>query len=65
VKTRPAETSTAAGAIALLVGLVAGLDGEAVAIAGIALGFLPAAVTALVNAGGIRGFARKLWSGRT
>lgn len=59
----PAEKTTAAGGVALLVGLVAGADTETVAAVGVVLAFVPAAVTTLVNAGGIRGAARKIWGG--
>jgi len=59
----PAETTTGAGAIALLVALVAGLDAEVAAVLGIVLGLVPAAVTTLVNVGGIRGAWRRLLYG--
>lgn len=61
---RPAETTTAGGAVALLAALVLGLPAETAAAVGVALGFVPAVVTFIVNHGGIRGLARKLWQGR-
>jgi len=60
---RPAEITTGAGAVALLLALVLGLDTETVAIVGVVLGFVPAAVTLLVNHGGVRGVIVKLWTG--
>lgn len=63
---RPAETGGAVAAIGGLVALAAGVDepGAVAAIVG-AVGIVPAAVTGLINAGGIRGLARKLWQGRS
>lgn len=62
---RPAETGGAAAAIGGLVALAAGVDdpGVVAAIVG-AVGLVPAAVTGLINSGGIRGFVGKLWRGR-
>ena len=61
---RPAETTTGVGAIALLIALLLGLDSETAAVIGVALGLVPAAVTTLVANGGIRGALRKLYRGR-
>lgn len=64
--TRPAETTAAGGSIALLAGVVLGVDDpETIALIGAAIGLLPAMVTTLVNAGGVRGALRSLWKGRT
>lgn len=62
MKSRPAETA----------GIIAGTGGLAAAIAasnwlaiGVAcVGYVPAAVTFLVNHGGVRGTLRLLWGGK-
>lgn len=61
----PAEKTTGAGGIALLLALVFGLDAEIVAPLGVALGLVPYIVTTLVENGGIRGLVRRIWSGET
>jgi hypothetical protein len=49
IKTRPAEWSAAAGAMAFLIVSILGVDDPAVLTAlGIVIGFIPAAVTAIV-----------------
>jgi cell division protein FtsW (lipid II flippase) len=46
---RPAETAAVAGAIALLIGYVAGIDDRTILTAiGVVIGFIPAAITWLV-----------------
>ena len=50
VKTRPAEWSAAAGALALLIVSVLGVDDPAILTAiGIVIGFIPSAVTSIVE----------------
>jgi hypothetical protein len=50
VTTRPAETGAVAGAAALLVGRLAGVDdADTITAIAVLLGFLPAAITWLVN----------------
>lgn len=62
---RPAETGGAAAAIGSLVAIAAGVTDHGVIAAMIGVvGLVPAAITGLINAGGIRGFASKLWRGR-
>ena len=59
VRRRPAESTSAAGGIAgIAVALTAG-DTTTLIVA--LLGFVPAAVTLLVENGGVRGVARLLW----
>ena len=61
---RPAETGGAVAAIGTLVALVAGVDDPVVVAALVAVvGVVPAAITGLINAGGVRGLAIKLWRG--
>lgn len=63
---RPAETGGATAAIGGLVALLAGVDDPAIVGAIVAfVGLVPAAITGLINAGGISGLARKLWRGRS
>lgn len=65
VRKHPAETSSGAGAVALVVAYLLGVDDpEALVALGAALGLIPAAVTLLVANGGVRGVARLLWRGR-
>lgn len=62
---RPAEALAGTGSIALLVAFVLGVrDPEHVAVIGAAVGLIPAAVTTLVDVGGIRGLIRRIWGGR-
>lgn len=61
---RPAELAGAAGTIAVLVGRIAGItDVDTLTYIAAGIGLIPGAVTTLVAAGGIRGLARKVWSG--
>jgi hypothetical protein len=63
--TRPAELAGATGALALLISRVAGLNDPDVLMAiGVIAASTPAAVTAIVAGGGIRGYAHALWRGR-
>jgi len=65
MKGRPAESTAGVGSVALLIAFILGVnDPELVAVLGAALGLVPAAVTLLVSAGGIRGVLRALWRGR-
>lgn len=61
---RPAETSGAAGQVAVLIAYLLGLDETTALHLALALGFVPLLVTRLVDAGGIRGVVHKLWRGR-
>ena len=62
---RPAETAGGVGSIGLLIAYVLGVhDPQTIAIIGAAVGLVPAAVTMLVNNGGVRGTVLKLWRGR-
>lgn len=62
---RPAETGGAAAAIGTLVAIAAGVDAPGTIAALVAVvGLAPAAITGLINAGGVRGFVSKLWRGR-
>lgn len=62
---RPAETGGAAGAFALLLAAVAGVDDQTVIVAlGVAVGLLPAAITLLVSNGGLLGVANLILHGR-
>lgn len=65
MKSRPAESASGAGALALLISYVAGVkDPEALLALGVGLGLIPAAVTLLVVNGGLRGVGRLFWRGR-
>lgn len=65
LRRRPAEAAGAAGAAAVLLAVALGVDDAGtVAALGAVVGLLPAAVTTLVDAGGVRGAARRLWRGR-
>jgi len=62
---RPAETLGAAAGLAIVVGRALGIeDPDVLAGLAAAAGGLPALVTALVNAGGLLGIARRLLHGR-
>lgn len=64
-RTRPAEALAGTGAIGLLIAYVLGVrDPEQVAVIGAAVGLIPAVVTTVVDAGGVRGVLRKVWRGR-
>lgn len=65
VRRRPAETTTAVGAVVAAYAIVAGASQELAAALVLTVGVLPALVTGLVDAGGIAGIARKLWRGRS
>lgn len=62
---RPAEQGAlaAGGLAAVVVGL--GVEPGVAAAIALAVGAVPAAITGLVNVGGIRGAARRLWRGDT
>lgn len=61
---RPAETAGAAAAIATLLSIVLGVtDPQVIAAEVVAVGAIPAIVSAIVSAGGIRGVLRKIWGG--
>lgn len=61
---RPAEALAGTGSIGLLVAYVLGVrDPEQIAVIGAAIGLIPGAVTTIVDAGGIRGLLRSIWSG--
>lgn len=61
---RPAETAGAAGTIAILVGLIAGIhDSHTLAYIGAGIGLLPGVVTFIVTNGGMRGIVRAAWRG--
>lgn len=65
VKGRPAESTAGVGSIALLVAVLLGVDDpNTIAVMGAALGLIPAAVTLLVDGGGVRGVLGSLWRGR-
>jgi hypothetical protein len=65
VKGRPAETSSAAGSLALVLAVVLGVRSPTtLAAIGVVIGLIPAAVTLLVVHGGIRGVLRLIWRGR-
>lgn len=59
VRKRPAETTTAAGGVALLAAVLLGLDAEAASLIGVALTAVPAVVTWVVNRGGLLTLARR------
>lgn len=62
---RPAETAGAAGAVALVVCLVAGVDDpETIGAVGIVAGLVPSFVTLIVASGGLRGIGRKIMGPR-
>lgn len=66
MRKHPAESAGGAGAVALLIAYLLGVDDpEALVALGAALGLIPAAVTLLVANGGVRGVARLLWRGRS
>lgn len=63
--TRPAETAGAGAAIAALIARIAGVhDADTLTYMAVAIGLIPAAVTALVANGGLSGVARLFWRGR-
>jgi hypothetical protein len=63
---RPAELTTAGGALGVLLAVVLGVDDvETVAALTVVVGLLPAAVTGVVNAGGVRGAILSFWRGRS
>lgn len=63
-RSRPAETAGGLGAVATAIALAVGLSTEWVGAIGITAGLVPAAVTYLVNHGGVRGVAASIWRGR-
>ena len=65
MKGRPAESTAGVGSIALLIAVLLGVDDpNTIAVMGAGLGLIPAAVTLLVDGGGIRGIFTSLWRGR-
>lgn len=65
MKGRPAETTSAAGAVAVLLAVILGLESvKLVAALTVVVGFIPALVTLLVVNGGIKGVLRMIWQGR-
>lgn len=66
MKKRPAETAGGLGGIGLAAAYLAGVrDPQALTYVGIVAGFLPAVVTALIDGGGLFGWARALWRGKS
>ena len=66
MKGRPAETASGTAAIGALLAVIFGVNDPQTLAAIIAgLGLTPAAISLIVDAGGIRGVLRKLWRGRT
>lgn len=61
---RPAEQGAlaAGGFAAVIVGL--GIEPGVAAGIAFGVGLVPGLVTGLINAGGVRGFARRIWQGR-
>lgn len=64
MRRRPAETTGAAGGLIAVVAALVGLPVEVVAALAAVAGALPAAVTWVVERGGVRGVARLVWRGR-
>jgi hypothetical protein len=61
---RPAETTGAAAAIASLLSIVLGVhDPQVIAAEIVVVGAIPAVVSTIVSAGGVRGLFRKVWGG--
>lgn len=60
---RPAETTAAGGGAIAVIAAALGADAQQVAAIAAVGGLLPAAVTWLVEHGGIRGLARRVWGG--
>lgn len=63
-KKRPAETSGTLGAAAVAVAYAAGCSADTIAAVGVVAGLVPTAVSFVVDNGGVRGVARRLWAGR-
>ncbi len=63
VKQNPAEYGGGFGALVTALGYAAGFSAGWIAVAGIAAGLAPAAVTYVVNHGGIKGVLSALWNG--
>lgn len=64
MRSRPAESLTAASALAVALARLVGLDDpDVITGLAVAVGLLPALVTAVVEAGGVVGVARRLWRG--
>lgn len=61
---RPAEKSGALFAAVTAIAALLGADTATVAVAGTIAGTVPAAVTWIVNNGGIKGAAARLWNGK-
>lgn len=65
MKGRPSESLTATAAIGSLLAVILGVnDPQTIAAMVAGLGVLPAAITLVVDAGGLRGVLRKLWRGK-
>lgn len=63
---RPAESLAGTGAIALLASYILGVDDpDLIVCLGAVVGLVPAAVTLLVDSGGVRGVLRKIWRGQS
>jgi hypothetical protein len=66
MKGRPAESTTAVAAVGALTAYVHGVrDPQTLATITAGIGLLPAAISLVVDAGGLRGVLRKLWRGRS
>lgn len=62
---RPAETATGVAALGSLLAIITGVtDPQTLAAIITGLGMLPAGVSLFVDAGGVRGIARKVWRGK-
>ncbi|MGE4425013.1 MAG: hypothetical protein AB7G37_01010 [Solirubrobacteraceae bacterium] len=63
-RTRPAETAGAAGGLVPIAAALLGADVETVAALAGAAALVPSIVTWVVDHGGLRGLARRIWAGK-